>query len=283
MAEQYNRRFEGIWIPANIWLSETLTMQEKIFLVEIKSLDNEQGCFASNEHFGKLFQLSKSRCSEVINKLKEKGLITIQQIYKENSKQVERRIIRVNYAHETFNEGVRKTEDPIRKVEGGIRDVEAPPSEKAKDNNTGLNNTSNNTNKDKDRQSSVLSDPNFLEIKQLYESNVRVATFRDCQAIDEAMEIYEPALILEAIKAGASSARSFKYILGILDNWRLEFNVKTYADWQQKIESKGGKSNGGIPRQQGSTRVDAEERLRQQTERLKGFLQSDGDSTTNGS
>ncbi|MER2009052.1 MAG: helix-turn-helix domain-containing protein, partial [Psychrobacillus sp.] len=97
MAEQYNRRFEGIWIPANIWLSETLTLQEKIFLVEIKSLDNEQGCFASNEHFSKLFQLSKSRCSEVINKLKEKNLIRIQFTYKEGSKQIERRTIRVNY------------------------------------------------------------------------------------------------------------------------------------------------------------------------------------------
>lgn len=97
-----------------------------------------------------------------------------------------------------------------------------------------------------EKQSSVnqLSDPNFLEIKQLYESNVRVATFRDCQAIDEAMEVYEPALILEAIKAGASSARSFKYILGILDNWRLEFNVKTYADWQKKIQPKGGQPHG---------------------------------------
>lgn len=108
------------------------------------------------------------------------------------------------------------------------------------------------TDKDRDtkKQSSVnqLSDPNFLEIKQLYESNIRVATFRDCQAIDEAMEVYEPALILEAIKAGASSARSFKYIFGILDNWRLEFNVKTYADWQQKIQSKGGQQHGSNQR-----------------------------------
>lgn len=108
------------------------------------------------------------------------------------------------------------------------------------------------TDKDRDtkKQSSVnqLSDPNFLEIKQLYESNIRVATFRDCQAIDEAMEIYEPTLILEAIKAGATSARSFKYILGILDNWRIEFNIKTYADWQQKIQSKGGQQHGGNQR-----------------------------------
>lgn len=247
MAE--NRRFEGIWIPSNIWLSEDLTMQEKLFLVEIKSLDNDQGCFASNEHFAKLFQLSKSRCSEVISKLKSKNLVTIQQIYKDNSKQVERRIIRVNYAHEIFNEGIRKVEAPIRDSEGGIRKVEAPPSEKAKDNNTIINNTVNNTKDkdiDKDGQSSVnpLIDPNFESIKQAFEQSVRIVTSMDCHNINEALEFYEPALILAAIDTGKNNARSFKYILSTLDNWRKELGIKTYQDWVQKIKQRGDSSGG---------------------------------------
>ena len=43
---EQERAFKGIWIPKEIWLSQDLTMQEKIMLVEIDSLDNESGCFA---------------------------------------------------------------------------------------------------------------------------------------------------------------------------------------------------------------------------------------------
>ena len=45
------RDFKGIWIDKSIWLNEDLTVMEKLFLVEIDSLDNERGCFASNAHF----------------------------------------------------------------------------------------------------------------------------------------------------------------------------------------------------------------------------------------
>lgn len=246
MAEQYNRRFEGIWIPSNIWLSDELTMQEKLFLVEIKSLDNEQGCFASNDHFSKLFQLSKSRCSEVINSLKDKGIIQVHLKYREGTKQVERRTMRINYFHDVFK-GIRDFEGGIRNPEAPLRNIEDPPSEKAKDNNTLFNNTTNNTDKDIDkRQSSVspLIESDFVTIKNLFEENVRAATYRDSQAISEAMEFYETPLILEAVKAGGKQARSFQYILGILDNWRTEFKVKTYDDWVSKLQTKEAKPNG---------------------------------------
>lgn len=246
MAEQYNRAFKGVWISKDIWLSKDLGWSEKLLLVEIDSLDGDQGCFASNEYLANFFGLSKDRISKMVTSLKKKGYISVQLIYREGTREIEKRIIRI--AKRPIGEN---TDTPRQKHREGLgENTDTPIGENAEDNNTGLNNTTNNTNKDIDRQSSVnqLSDPNFLEIKQHYESNVRVATFRDCQAIDEAMEIYEPALILEAIKAGASSARSFKYILGILDNWRLEFNVKTFADWQQKIQSKGGQQHGGNQR-----------------------------------
>ena len=42
------RGFKGIWIPKEIWESKEISMQEKVFLAEIHSLDNEQGCIASN-------------------------------------------------------------------------------------------------------------------------------------------------------------------------------------------------------------------------------------------
>jgi hypothetical protein len=70
------REFKGIWIPKEIWEDDNLTMAEKIFLVEINSLDNtEKGCYANNEYFSKFFKVSKNRVSEVINSLVEKGYL----------------------------------------------------------------------------------------------------------------------------------------------------------------------------------------------------------------
>ena len=71
------RNFKGVWIPKEIWESDELTLREKVFLVEIDSLDGDDGCYASNDHFAKFFGLSKNRCSEVINSLSDKGYINI--------------------------------------------------------------------------------------------------------------------------------------------------------------------------------------------------------------
>ena len=88
-----SRDFKGIWIPREIWLSKELSMQEKVFLAEIHSLDNEQGCIASNAYFAEFFQLSKSSVSRVISNLSSKGLCTVTLIYKDN-KEVDKRVIR---------------------------------------------------------------------------------------------------------------------------------------------------------------------------------------------
>ena len=92
---EVKRNWLGMWIPKEIWLDTELTWMEKLFLVEIKSLDNEEGCFASNEYLGNFFQLSKNRCTEIIKSLEKKGYITIEYIYKEGTKHIEKRVLRV--------------------------------------------------------------------------------------------------------------------------------------------------------------------------------------------
>lgn len=130
------RGFKGIWIPKEIWLNESLSIQEKVFLVEIDSLDNdEDGCFASNEYFANFFKLSKNRCSEIIKSLEKKGFIKISYIYKENSKAIDKRVIKL---FEKTNRGTRDSDRCTRETEEGY-------SEKCEDNNTYLNNTINNT------------------------------------------------------------------------------------------------------------------------------------------
>jgi hypothetical protein len=122
------RDFKGVWIPKEVWLDENLTWMEKLLLVEIDSLDKEKGCFASNKYFAEFFQLSPSRISELVSQLVSKGYITTFLLY--DGKQVKQRILTPTV--------------PIRKREIGIRNIEEGYSEKAKDNNTILNNTINN-------------------------------------------------------------------------------------------------------------------------------------------
>ena len=90
-----DRGFKGIWIPKEIWLSKELTIQEKVMLAEIDSLDNGEGCFATNEYFADFMGLSKDRARKIISSLKDKGYIDVTLIYKEGSKEVDKRIITV--------------------------------------------------------------------------------------------------------------------------------------------------------------------------------------------
>ena len=151
------RDFKGVWIPKEIWLSTDLKVMEKLILVEIDSLDNEDGCFASNEHFSKFFSLSKNRCSEIIKSLEKKGYIKIDYIYQEGSKAISRRVIRC----------VRNIDGGIRNIDNTIRKTEEGYSENREDNNTSFNNTFSNTSNKKDivEQSSTTPLP-YEEIVQ---------------------------------------------------------------------------------------------------------------------
>jgi hypothetical protein len=115
------RNFKGIWIPKEIWLDAGLTMGEKLFLCEIDSLDNEQGCFASNNYFAKFFSITPQRASQIINSLVEKRKLSRELIM--DGDRVAKRILRV----------VNKFDTPYQENLRGYQ-------EKFKDNNT-VNNT----------------------------------------------------------------------------------------------------------------------------------------------
>lgn len=70
-----NRKFKGVWIPADYWLDENLSIMEVVLITEIDSLDGENGCFASNKHFADFLGVTSGRASQLITNLKEKGYI----------------------------------------------------------------------------------------------------------------------------------------------------------------------------------------------------------------
>ena len=75
--ERHERDFKGVWIPRDIWLSDQLSLMEKVLFVEINSLDNERGCFASNRYFATFFSVSDRQIRTYLSSLKEHGFVTV--------------------------------------------------------------------------------------------------------------------------------------------------------------------------------------------------------------
>lgn len=116
------KQFKGIWIPADIWTEKKLTLIEKLFFVEINSLDNERGCFAGNAYFSEFFGLTNSRCSQIIKSLEKKGYVSVKLEYR--GKVIKKRTVRV-----------------CNKLHRGIKNITLPYVENAEESNTSVNNT----------------------------------------------------------------------------------------------------------------------------------------------
>ena len=74
---KHTRDFKGVWIPKAIWLSDKLSLMEKALFVEIQSLDNERGCFASNQYFADFFGISDRQIRTYVASLRTKGFVTV--------------------------------------------------------------------------------------------------------------------------------------------------------------------------------------------------------------
>lgn len=86
------REFRGVWFPKEIWFDDRMSALEKVILLEIDSLDNEEkgGCFASNEYLANFCHCSVKMVSNTITKLVGFGFIRV------SSFDGRRRIIRSN-------------------------------------------------------------------------------------------------------------------------------------------------------------------------------------------
>ena len=109
------RDFKGIWIPKELWLLRDLSLLEKVMLIEIDSLDNESGCYATNDYFAEFFGLSKGRISKIINNLVRKGFITSELKYQKGTQLVEKRILKISRWY-----GAKNRMPPSQKQLGGM-------------------------------------------------------------------------------------------------------------------------------------------------------------------
>ena len=90
------RDFKGVWIPKEIWCQKDLNITEKIVLSVVSTLsEQDDGCFANNEYFAQLLNLSKGRVSKIINLLVKKGYLKTNFSYYSEMRKVEKRKIKV--------------------------------------------------------------------------------------------------------------------------------------------------------------------------------------------
>lgn len=119
-------------IPATVRYDERLKLLSRMLYGEITALSNERGyCWANNKYFASLYKVSIQTISGCIKQLIDCGYITSEIKYKENSKEVESRILKII---DNFN-------TPTRNFEGGREEIlNTPLKENFKDNITSINN-----------------------------------------------------------------------------------------------------------------------------------------------
>lgn len=157
-----NRKFKGVWIPADYWLDENLSIMEVVILTEIDSLDGENGCFASNKHFADFLGVTLGRASQLITDLKEKGYIQV--TYTTNNN-VTQRIIRV----------VNKLNTPVKKLNRGIKNTKGV-FKKCVTSNTSSNTSNSNTDSNSSSGRRREEDP---EREQIYKQFFQLARMHD--------------------------------------------------------------------------------------------------------
>ena len=85
---------KGLWMPSEILINNKLSDKEKIILSMIMYLSKDKGyCFATNNYFSDILNITVVSISRIINSLKKKNYIKTNMNYKSNSKEIENRQI----------------------------------------------------------------------------------------------------------------------------------------------------------------------------------------------
>ncbi len=113
-------------IPGYVRYDKDLKDKAKLLYGEITALSNKEGyCFASNNYFAELYEVSTQTIINMINNLVDKGYLERTIIYKEGTKEIEKRYLKI--------------------IEGGTQKILTRGTQKIfMDNNTSINNTSIN-------------------------------------------------------------------------------------------------------------------------------------------
>ena len=128
-------------LPSSVRYDNRLKANEKLLYSEITALSNKTGlCYATNKYFADLYEVENETISRWISHLKELNYIDIEIVYKNDTKEIEKRIIKINGIpiDKNINTYIPNNQ------EGYCENNQEGIDEKVKENNTSINNTSIN-------------------------------------------------------------------------------------------------------------------------------------------
>ena len=139
MSKQDKPNFFAI-LPATVRYDKKLKPIERIFYAEITALSNKQGhATASNSYFEKVFEVSKATASRYINNLVKLGYVRSEIQRDENKQIVSRKLYPLMDSNSKLTIPIDQTiNTPIDQT------INTPIDQTSKENNTSINNTSNN-------------------------------------------------------------------------------------------------------------------------------------------
>lgn len=226
-------------LPAKVRYDKDLTANAKLLYSEITSLCNDKGvCWARNEYFADLYDVSKETISRWISQLNKKKYINIKMFYKKGSKEIDKRIISIRqypidenvntYCQKNqSNDVLTKTSIPYpQKNQEGIDKI-------VKENITSINN------KEEEERNFQKE---LKDVTEFYENNITLITAFISEDIEKYLKsgLYSD-LIIEAMKEAVSrNKRNWKYVTGILNDC---INNKVYTAKQFRIKQEEFKSN----------------------------------------
>lgn len=73
-------KFTGVWIPAQVFQNNNLTITAKVVFGVLEGLDNEDGCFASNSYLSRHLGLGERQIRNVLKELEDASLIIREEI-----------------------------------------------------------------------------------------------------------------------------------------------------------------------------------------------------------
>ena len=112
----------GYWglIPANVRYDKELSANAKLLYSELTCLSNKEGyCFASNNYFAKLYDVTPSVISKRIKQLADKGYVFIKYEYKDNIC-IQRRIYIKQKPLKNNTKTDEKDKGVLQNLQGGI-------------------------------------------------------------------------------------------------------------------------------------------------------------------
>lgn len=223
-------------IPANVRYDKDIPANAKLLYGEITALCNEKGyCWASNGYFADLYEVSKVTVSRWIKALVDKGYISTEIEFKENSKEILHRYIKiVKTPIDKNDEGYYQKDN-----EGINKNVKTPINKNVKENNTYINNTSNNTSNRKKERKKEKKPTNYDSIinesiqdesvkQEIYEF-IKMRKLMKKPLTDRALK-----LLISKLKKLSSIPAEQVQILdnSIMNNWQGIFPLKNNNGYQ---------------------------------------------------